>query len=259
MSLKPLALAFCGLLALSVIACRELEEAASKEAEKALWPQNVLAAEVRLPETGQAATWKLSRLLERAASVPGVEQVAVVDVLPGAVASGHQVQIERDGAPSDMRQAGYVQAVSPGHFATMGLHLFRGRVFSIGDGQSGIPVAVVNESYARQTGSPGDVDVIGRRVRLGGSSELWRTIVGVVQDEPRALHTLEVYVPYTQQALYGPHGSGSKPAATPVWYLLARVPRDQEAVSAHLRQVLGLEFRPMEERLEAYRKAHEPD
>lgn len=257
MSLKPLSLAFCGLLALSAIACRERNDVRSKvardEEDQALWLQNVLVAEVRLPETGQAAASKLSELLGRAASVPGVEQVAVVDVLPGAVATWHQVQIEREGSPSHMRPAGYVQVVSPGHFATMGLRLFRGRVFSKVDSESSPPVVIVNESYAR--GSLGDGDVIGRRARLGRGSESWRTIVGVVQDGPRIQHSPEVYVPYTQQALV----TSRFPPDAPPWYMLARVPGDQKAVSARLQQVMGLEFRTMEERLKAYMNAYEPD
>jgi hypothetical protein len=248
MSPKPFALAFCGLLALSTLACRERNDVRSKvarnEEDQAPWLQYVLAAEVRLPETGQAATAKLSQLLKRAASVPGVEQVSVVDVLPGAVASWHQVQIEREGAPPHMRPAGYVQVVSPGHFATMGLHLLRGRLFFIGDREDSPPVAIVNESCARQMEHK---DILGERVRLGWGSESWRTIVGIVQDGPRALHVVEVYVPYTQQALYDPR----HPADKPLWYMLARVPDDREAVSARLQQVLGLEFRTMEERLKA--------
>lgn len=256
MSLKPLTLAVCGLLVLSALACRERNEVRSKvarnEEDQALWLQDVLAAEVRLPETGQAATTQLSRLLERAASVPGVEQVSVVDVLPGAMMTWHQVQIEHEGFPPHMRPAGYVQAVSPRYFTTMGLRLLRGRFFFMGDREGSPPVAIVNESYARQMEHK---DILGERVKLGGSSGPWMTIVGIVQDGPRALHVMEVSVPYTQQTLVVPR----YPADAPPWYMLARALGDQKAVASRLQQVVGLEFRTMEERLKAYMKVHEPD
>jgi MacB-like protein len=263
MSPKPLAVAFCGLLALSSIACRDRDELRHKVArdkdDQALWLQDVLAAEVRLPETGPPTVVKLFQLLGRAASVPGVDQVAVVDVLPGAMTTWHQVQIEHEGFPPHMRPAGYVQVVSPGHFATMGLRLLRGRFFFEGDREGSPPVAIVNESYARQMETAGDVgasrkNILGERVRLGGSAGPWMTIVGIVQDGPRALHVQEVYVPYTQQALHG----SRDPADAHPWYLLARGPGDREAVAARLRQALGLEFRTLEERLKAYMKVHEP-
>ena len=257
MSLKSLALALCGFLALSATACRDRDFEGLRRkvmGNEALWLRIVLAAEVRLPETGPATRMEIPQLLERAASVPGVEHVAVTDALPGALASGHQVQIEREGVPSDRPSPGYVHVVSSGYFPTMGLRLIQGRLFSGHDNESNLSVAVVNESFAHGVHE----NSLGRRVRFGSGSRSWVTIVGVVQDGPRVRHSPEVYIPYTQRALYGPR----KPADAPAWYLLARVPgepREQEAVSAHLRQVLGLEFLIMEDRLNAYLKAHEPD
>jgi MacB-like periplasmic core domain len=254
MSLKSLAFALCGFLALSATACRDRDfEGVRRKVigNEALWLRVVLAAEVRLPETGPTTRMEIPQLLERAASVPGVEQVAVTDALPGALASRDQVPIECEGFPSDRRPAGYVHVVSSGYFPTMGLHLFKGRLFSNSDGEYGPLVAIINESFARRIHE----DSIGRRVRFASGSGPWVTIVGIVQDGPRVRHSPEVYIPYTQQALYGPRPR----AGAPTWYMLARAPGDQEAVSAHLRQVVGSEFLIMEDRLNAYSKAHEPD
>ncbi|HEX4965765.1 MAG TPA: ABC transporter permease [Thermoanaerobaculia bacterium] len=254
MNPKPLAVAFCGLLALAVTACEELRKwAGDKKEDQEPWLQNVLAAEVRLPEKGQAAAAQLSQLLERAESMPGVERVAVIDVLPGAIALWHRVPIERESSPPDMRPAGYVEIVSPRYFETMGLILLQGRFFGKRDDDSSPPVAIVNESYARRMRPPDEGrSILGERVRVGGSSGLWMTIVGVVRDGPRVRNVPEVYVPYTQQVLYG---SGSRyPAGAHPWYMLARVKSDREVVAAGLQQVLGWEFRTMEERLKAYTK-----
>ncbi len=189
-----------GLLALSTTACQDVWRhlAARNEKDQEAWSRDVLAAEVRLTRTGRAAM-ELSQLLERAAIVPGVKQVAVVDVLPGATVLRHQVQIEREDSPSHLRPAGFVQVVSPGYFTTLKLDLRRGRFFSERDHEGSPPVVIVNESYASYQGSSGSQDVIGRRVRIGGSAGSWLTIVGVVQDAPPDIHSAEVYVPLAQQ------------------------------------------------------------
>lgn len=251
MNLKPLAFTVCGLLALSAAACEKVLNQVVKDGEEPVqeW-QNVLAAEIRLTETGPAAVARLSQLLERGAIVPGVEQVAVVDALPGVIAQWHHVQLEREGAASGLRATGYGRIVSPGYFAVTGVRLFRGRPFSERDREGSPPVVIVNESYARRL-APGHEDLLGVRVKLGRESVEWKTIVGIVQDEPRAQHVPEVYIPYSQPDLYG---SGSPAVAHP-WYLLVRVKGDRTAVAAHLRQSLGWELRALEEWL----KGHGPD
>lgn len=75
--------------------------------------------------------------------------------------------------------------MSPGmesHFSTMGIALRRGRDFTPADRTGAPPVAVVSESFARQTW-PGH-DPIGQRVRLNpaDSTQPWRTVVGVAAD-----------------------------------------------------------------------------
>ena len=245
-----------GLLALSTTACenplRKLAARNEKDQEAGL--QDVLAAEVRLTGTRRAAEMELSQLLKRAAIVPGVKQVAVVDVLPGATVLRHQVQIEREGSPSHLRPAGFVQVVSPGYFTTLKLGLRRGRFFSERDHEGNPLVVIVNESYASYQGISGNQEVIGRRVRIGGSAGSWLTIVGVVQDAPRDIHNAEVYIPLAQQAASSPPASWYVPPNAPAWYLLARVAGDREVVAAQLQKRLGREFRTLEESL----KAHEP-
>jgi hypothetical protein len=256
---KPLAVAFCGLLALSATACEETvrDRVAKHEEDQALWLQDVLAAEVRISEK-EAAVPKLSRLLEQAASVPGVEQVALVDVLPGAISQWHQIKIQPEGSPAHMQPAGYLQAVSPGYFETMDLRLVVGRLFSESDGVSGPPVVIVNELYARMfPGHEKAGDVLGKRVKITWHPGPWMTIVGVVQNGPRNQSSPEVYVPYRQNAVHGPYWEVR--AGEPSWYLLARATGEQrETVAAPLQRALGLEFRTLEERLKAYLEVYEP-
>jgi MacB-like periplasmic core domain len=260
MNLKSLAIVFYGFLALSTAACREHTYELWNEEDQAPWLSNVLAAEVTLPATGTETAKKLSQLLGRAAAMPGVEKAALVNVLPGAVELSHQVQIQREGFPSHLRPAGSYLAVSPGYFETMGLRLLRGRYFSESDHASGPLVAIVNESYARFIQYPGDKDkihedLLGKRVKIGWHSGPWLTIVGIVQDGPRARNVAEMYVPYLQHTMFAP-SEWPRPAGVPSWYLLVRTGQGEE-MAAPLQKNLGMEFRPMRERLEAYRKAHE--
>jgi putative ABC transport system permease protein len=67
----------------------------------------------------------------------------------------------------------------PGFFHAMGIRLVNGRDFRESDTRTSVPVAMINETLARQQ-FPG-ADPIGRRVRFDDSGE-WMTIVGVVSD-----------------------------------------------------------------------------
>lgn len=231
MNLKPLAAASCCLLALSVMACEERKEEP--------WKQNVLAAEIRLPGTGQPAVARLSKLLEQAGSTPGVKAVAVVDVLPGLATSRRKSSsaIRRESAPDPASTAVLVR-ISPGYFATMEIRPIRGRLFSQGDTETGVPVAIVSESCAKKNW-PGE-DPLGKRLKIH-DAEPWTTIVGVVQDGPKTEGMPEVYLPYTQYGAHGPY-----PIQELSWFLLARAAGDPKAVGPALQQTVGQEFRNLE-------------
>jgi predicted permease len=63
-----------------------------------------------------------------------------------------------------------------------------------------MPVALINQTAARRLW-PGD-DPIGRKVRTGGQSGAWRTVVGIVGDVSQygldSQKTMQVYLPYLQ-------------------------------------------------------------
>ncbi len=116
-------------------------------------------------------------------SAPGVTAAAVGNALPGGGSGSQAVAVEGRAYPDDLsypvtRQA----AVSPGYFRVFGVEPLLGRTFEQGDDADALPVAVVNESFARThfpDGSP-----MGARIRAGraDSQEEWRTVVGVVPD-----------------------------------------------------------------------------
>jgi predicted permease len=90
--------------------------------------------------------------------------------------------------------------VSDGAFEAMGTRLVRGRWFSAADTSEAQPVAVVNETMARQYWRDGSA--VGGRLRVGNMKNPWATVVGVVADERHngvtALVKEKFYIPHSQ-------------------------------------------------------------
>jgi hypothetical protein len=76
------------------------------------------------------------------------------------------------------------RAATPGYFDVMGVPLLRGRTFRAGDGLDDPRVAVVNRTFADRWFPDGDA--LGQEItfdRIPDENSVWRTIVGVVEDE----------------------------------------------------------------------------
>jgi predicted permease len=149
--------------------------------------EQVLTARVDLPQSdypdSAASIRFFEELLPRLRAVPGVEAATLSDGLPGAGNGSIPVQIEGKAYPqaSDypLAREGIVTA---GYFETFQTPILNGREFTTSDNATGLPVAIINESFARAH-YPG-VDPVGRqmrRIRPNGQ-EPWLTIVGVVPD-----------------------------------------------------------------------------
>src|SRR5215216_2094761 len=139
-----------------------------------------------------------------------------VEHLPGVVAAGYSTSIPLSwkGGTSGFYPEG-LRAPIPGmaydandrqvtanYLKAMNIPLRQGRYFDNRDNAQSLPVAIVNETMARQYW-PGE-NVVGRRFKLGGPDEPepWREIVGVIADvrqmgidEPVKA---EMYFPYQQ-------------------------------------------------------------
>ena len=147
---------------------------------------NVFTARVGFPSayTDTLAQIRFfDELVVRLGALPGVRGVSLSSALPGTCCSGGQFAIEGKAYASDRDypEAGSI-TVSPGFFPTFEVAAVQGRVLTAQDRLESVPVAVVNESFARKyfaSESP-----LGKRVRVGDgrSTAPWRTIVGVVPD-----------------------------------------------------------------------------
>ncbi len=140
-----------------------------------------------------------------------------VEHLPGVVAAGYSTTIPLawkggtsgfypEGLKAPIQGMAYDandRQVTADYLKTMNIALRQGRYFDNRDNAQSLPVAIVNETMARQYW-PGE-NVVGRRFKLGGpedKDEPWREIVGVVADvrqmgldEPVKA---EMYFPYQQ-------------------------------------------------------------
>jgi predicted permease len=117
-------------------------------------------------------------LLRDVRALPGVEGAALAELVP--LGLGRQRRfIEVEGyepAPGEEMEFG-VNAVSTDYFRTMNVPLVRGRGFDERDRPGAVPVAVVNESFARRFWS--GADPIGRRIVVHDTPH---AIIGVARD-----------------------------------------------------------------------------
>jgi putative ABC transport system permease protein len=175
----------------------------------------LLAIEVHAPsaQTANRANEHefYTRVIDALRTLPSAESVAGVAGRPLKGPIGLDSSWQREGqAIEDAKRNPWVnlETVTPGYFETMGIRVLEGRAFTEDDRMDTAPVAVVGETFARQTW-PG-TSAIGKRFRGHGFDETragkgtappWWTVVGVVADvRYRDLRSpsLDVYVPYDQ-------------------------------------------------------------
>ncbi len=167
-------------------------------------PASALVMEVGLPPAkyrdASAQSAFFDRALARLRNIPGVQTVGAVSSLPltnneslDTLSVEGQPQRPGEALTCDTRLTGGA------YFEAMGIPLLHGRLLTLADQMNTLPVAVINETLARQT-FPGR-DPIGQRMRFG-DKQPWMTIVGIVGDvrntsieqKPRP----QIYLPYHQ-------------------------------------------------------------
>jgi putative ABC transport system permease protein len=143
-------------------------------------------------------------LLTRINSVPGVQSVGAVSVLPLG-GNFDTAGTEPEGFAHGPGETPYPERyiVTQGYFPAMGIRLERGRLFSEGDDESASLVVLVSETAARRWWP--NQDPVGRHIKVPGfdaGPQPWRTVVGVVGDVKQsgldAPYTMQIYLPHAQ-------------------------------------------------------------
>jgi putative ABC transport system permease protein len=168
-------------------------------------PENVLTLRTSLPRSKygelprRAAFYQ--QVLERVRGLPGVVAAGYTSAVPltwkggtsGFTIEGHE---PKPGQDANNRQ------VSQGYMESMGIKLLQGRFFDDHDDAQSQPVAIINETMARQYW-PGET-AEGKRFKLGplDAQVPWITVVGVVGDVKEmgleAPAKAEMFFPYQQ-------------------------------------------------------------
>jgi predicted permease len=187
---------------------------------------HLLTMAVPLPDTKYNTNEKLRAfyrdVLDRTRILPGVKNVGFGSDVPFTSigdTEGYVIEGAPPLLPGQDNDALY-REVTTGYLETIGGTLEAGRLLEDRDIESGQPVIVVNEFLAKRHW-PGQ-DPIGKRLKLSGSKEPWRTIVGVVKDIRERGLLLDM-----KPAVYVPVNQVERPGAD---YLVARTSQDPASV-----------------------------
>jgi putative ABC transport system permease protein len=152
-------------------------------------PDRIVTMNVWLPgaKYPKAPDWNsfYNRMLDRIATIPGVEAAGLTSVLPVS-ANWDRRTIEVEGQPKGAGENPDIDnyMVSPDYLRAMSISLVHGRALTAQDNENAPLVVLVSETMARKLW-PG-ADPIGKRVRFYNSDPTeqrpWRTVVGVVRD-----------------------------------------------------------------------------
>jgi predicted permease len=188
-------------------------------------------------------------LLRRVAALPSVRAVSLAENTPlGLDYSRRGVGVEGyEPAQGEDMEFG-ANIVGPGYLGLMRISLERGRDFTETDRAGSLPVAIVNESFARRFW-PGE-DPIGKRIRIGDSA---REVVGVAHDSrTRSLDESPApyfYLPFLQ--FYQPNMTLEvRTAGDPADMIpavrreIAALDRDLPVQSGTMEDALGLSLLP---------------
>ena len=121
-------------------------------------------------------------VLSRIAALPGVTQAGMTNRLP-LRDLGYQGTVGIEGRPDldgAKRPNALYRTATPGFFATMGMHVVAGRGIDSTDA-TGLPVALINESFARRMW-PGQTAIGKHIIDRWGGAPISRTVVGVVRE-----------------------------------------------------------------------------
>jgi putative ABC transport system permease protein len=154
-------------------------------------PANVLAFSLSLPAARYPEPADVlaghERLRALLAAVPGVDDVGQASQLPlrAGAGSGYltRAYLPEGGAepPAGPEVIGPWEIVTPGYFDVLRHAVRRGRDFDAFDTSENTPVMIVNREFARQMFGD-EASALGRRVRSWRDENVYREIVGVVDD-----------------------------------------------------------------------------
>jgi predicted permease len=168
------------LLVTAGLFARSLERA--REIDLGFEPEGILLASTALDMQGYGPAQRLAfyrNVRDRIAALPGVELAAWVSWPPFAIVY-ETINLSPEGqaaAPDGQIPQAFAVRISPEYFATARVPVVEGRAFDERDDVNAAPVAIVNQTLARQFW-PGQ-NAVGRRLRIGNDT---LDVVGIARD-----------------------------------------------------------------------------
>jgi putative ABC transport system permease protein len=194
-------------------------------------PDHLLTMAVPLPDKKYDTNEKLRAfyrdVLERTRVLPGVKNVGFGSDAPFTSVGdteGYFIEGAPPALPGQENDALY-REVTAGYLETIGGNLLEGRLLEDRDVETGMPVVVINEFLAKRHW-PGQ-DALGKRLKLTGSKEPWRTVVGVVKDIRERGLLLDM-----KPAVYVPVNQVERPGAD---FLVVRTAQDPAGMANAMR------------------------
>jgi predicted permease len=142
----------------------------------------------------------LRSLASTSGALPGISSAALASSEPVQIGSPRRRPVaDADGSPG---ASAFVEQVSPGYFATLGVPLAAGRDFAWADVDGQPNVAIVSRRLARALFA--NDQPIGRRVRLSDENDRVLDVIGVVADanlaEPHQTNQMFLFTAFLQQS-----------------------------------------------------------
>ena len=149
---------------------------------------HLLTAQIPLPRVKYDSTPErvafYAALQERLGALPDVRGVTMASGLPyggnGVAQIGYFIEGRTPRHDNAKVPVAYFHTVTADYFTVLGIPLRRGRVFAPADRADAPPVAIVNETLARQEFA--GENPVGKRFQTGDEDSPFITIVGVVGD-----------------------------------------------------------------------------
>jgi predicted permease len=181
-----------------------------QQVDPGLRPEGVMSAGVALPEARykqpQSVPVFFREVIRRLKALPGARSAAAAYPLPfGPGFEGRAFQIVgQTASQGDPAMQANVRLVTPEFFAALSIPVKRGRVFTEEDEVKTEPVAIIDETLARQYWP--NEDPLGQKITLQFQTGMQSTIVGIVghtrqPDLAAGADTGVLYYPFYQQPL----------------------------------------------------------
>ncbi len=211
----------------------------AQQLELGFTPQGAIEAsfDLRMQGYSDAQGREFQRqILERVRNAPGIQSVAIADMVPIDLHFPRASVFIEGQAPEREQSAPHVltSRVSPGYFAAVGTRLLQGRDFNQFDSDTGARVAIVNLAFAQRFW-PGQ-NPIGRHFSLGSPDSPQMEVVGIVQDGKYA-SLFEDPKPFVYRSLWQSYTGTVNLVARgdiPADRMIERVRREFVALDPHL-------------------------